>query len=214
MTPTEIVTTARRRYNAVSDSFWSDEELLNLLYEACLDLSRFTKCIEVIYSTATVVGQQEYQYPTSTIAIKRIQYNGRKLKPVTMREDDSITGLNQSTTDSGTPQYYFIWNEILFLRPVPDTVGTLKIFSYNEPQALTASSTLEIPTQYHTNLADYMASEMAAKDLNFTAAQFYSNKWEKFKVQARQWETKKKRTDSFSAVQDEESSIETFFGAV
>lgn len=214
MTPTEIVTTARRRYNAVSDSFWSDEELLNLLYEACLDLARFTKCIEVIYSTATVVGQQEYQYPTSTIAIKRIQYNGRKLKPVTMREDDSITGLNQSTTDSGTPQYYFIWNEILFLRPVPDTVGTLKIFSYNEPQALTASSTLEIPTQYHTNLADYMASEMAAKDLNFTAAQFYSNKWEKFKVQARQWETKKKRTDSFSAVQDEESSIETFFGAV
>jgi hypothetical protein len=214
MTVTEILTAARNRYNAVSDSFWSDDELIGLLYMACLDIARETKCVERVYSTSTVASQQEYDFPTATISIKRIQYNGKKLKQVTMREDDTITGLDQSTTDTGTPQYYFIWNETIYLRPLPDGIGTLKIWTYNEPQALTISSTLEVPTQFHYDLVDYMVSEMAAKDLNFTAAQFYQSKWEKAKMAAKRWQAKKARGDNYGTVTDEESSIENYFGVI
>lgn len=214
MTPTQIETAARNRYNAISDSFWSQDEILNLLYGACLDLSRECLLIERSYTTSTVASQQEYAYPTSAIAIKRVSYDGKKLKPITMREDDSITGLNQSTTATATPQYYFIWNQTISLRPIPSSVGTLKIYTYNEPSAITITSTLEIPTQFHMDLVDYIVGEMAAKDLNFTAAQYYQAKWEKAKIAAKRWAKRKNRGDSFNVVQDEDMMIEGYLGIV
>lgn len=214
MTITQLLTSARRRYNSVNDSFFADEELINILYDACLDFARTTLCIERVYTTSTVASQQEYDYPTSTIAIKRIQYDGKKLQPINMRQDDSITALNQSTTATGDPQYYYIYNETIYLRPIPAGVGTLKIWTYNEAQELTVSSTLEIPTQFHLDLVDYMASEMAAKDLNFTTAKYYLEKWERRKAEAKKWTQKKKRTDGFGSVMDEEISIETYLGVI
>ncbi len=212
MTPTEIETAARNKYNSVGDSFYSQDEILDLIWEACLDLTRETNLIERVYTSSTVIGQQEYSYPTSTIAIKRITYGGQKLKPITFREDDAVTGLNQGTTDQGTPTYYYLWNETIYLRPIPSAVGTLKIFSYNEPSEVTNTSTLEIPLQYHMNLTDYVVSEMAAKDSNFSAAKYYREKWEKSKLRAKVWQKKRLRTDSFSVVQDEEQMVGSYLG--
>ena len=39
MTPTEIMTRARTRYNAVGDKFFSDAELLDGIYEASMELA-------------------------------------------------------------------------------------------------------------------------------------------------------------------------------
>ncbi len=214
MTPTEIETAARNRYNSIGDSFFGQNEILDLLWDACLDLTRECNLIERVYTTSTVASQQEYSYPTSTISIKRITYEGKKLKPITMREDDAITGLNQSTTSEGTPQYYYVWNETIYLRPLPSSVGTLKIYTYNEPQQLTTSSSLEIPTQFQMDLLDYIVSEMAAKDSNFTAAQYYANKWEQAKMNIKKWQRKRLRGDSFATVQDEEAMIESYLGIV
>lgn len=214
MTPTQIETTARNKYNAIGDNFFSQDEILTYMYEACVELARHAQMIETTYTTSTVASQQEYSYPTNTIAIKRITYDGKKLKPITFREDDSITGLNQSTTSTGTPQYYAIWNETIYLRPIPSAVASLKIFSYNEPSALTISSTLEIPTQFHMDIVNFIVSEMASKDLNYTAADRYLQKWEKAKIEARKWQRRKNRGDSFSTVQDEDMMVEGYLGIV
>jgi hypothetical protein len=208
MTPTQILTAAKNRYNAIGDNFWSDDELLGLLYDACLDLTRESFLIERTYSTSTVASQQEYAYPTDTIAIKRITYDGKKLIPITLREDDQITGLDQDTTSTGDPTYYFIWNETISLRPIPSTVGTLKIYSYNEPAELLISSTLEIPTQFHMDTVNYIVSEMAAKDKSFNHAKWYLDKWEKTKLRAKAFARKQKRGDAMAHVQDEESNYE------
>lgn len=214
MTPTEIETSARNRYNSIGDSFFSSEEILALMWDACLDITRECNLIERVYTTSTVASQQEYAYPTSTISIKRITYDGKKLKPITMREDDAITGLNQSTTSEGTPQYYFVWNDTIYLRPIPSSVATLKIFTYNEPSVLTISSTLEIPTQFHMDIVDYIVSEMAAKDSNLQFAKYYADKWERSKLDIKKWQRKRLRGDSFASVQDEDQLIEGYLGIV
>lgn len=214
MTPTELETAARNRYNSIGDSFFSQPEILDLIWDACLDMTRECNVIERVYTTSTVANQQEYSFPTSTISIKRITYDGKKLKPITFREDDTITGLNQSTTSTGTPQYYYQWNDTIYLRPIPTDVATLKIFTYNEPQVITTASVLEIPVQFHMDLLDYIVSEMAAKDSNFEAAQYYANKWEAAKMSIKKWQKKRLRGDSFATVQDEESMIEGWLGIV
>lgn len=205
MTPTQILTAAKNKYNAIGDSFFSDEELLALLYDACLDMNREALLIERSYSTTSVASQQEYSYPAGVISIKRVTYNGKRLEPITFTEDDSITGLNQSTSSTGTPAFFFEWNNTVSLRPVPGTDGdAIKIYTYDEPAAITAASTLEIPTQFHMNLPDYIVSEMAAKDQNFQSAQYYAQKWEKAKISAKRWAKKKGRQKGFNVVQSEE----------
>lgn len=214
MTPTQLVERARNKYNSLGDSFWSDQELLDLFTDACTEIAQETLCIERTYTTTTVAGTQEYDFPTNTIAIKRVTYNGQKLKKISFREDDAITGLNQASTTRGTPSYYSQWNYTLALRPLPDAAYTLKIYAYNEPAALVITSVLEVPTVFHMRLIDYVLAEMAAKDSNEKAAKYYIDRWDKAKVEMKKWIAKRKRSDSFGVVQDEDQLIESYMGFV
>lgn len=215
MTPTQIETRARSKYNAIGDSYFSQEEILDFIYQGCIELAQDALVIEATpQSTSTVIGQRSYAYPTNAVSIKRITYEGKKLKKINFREDDIITGLNQSTADQGTPQYYSIWNDVIYLRPIPAAVGTLVIYSYKEPSTITITSTIEIPTRYHMSLVDFAVKEMALKDSNVNVADRLQARWDKFVLKAKASERKKERGDSFSAVQDEEMMSEGFFGIV
>lgn len=212
MTPTEIETWARQRYNAVNDTFWSQAEILNYMTGACMRAARRCGLIERTYTTTTVSGTQEYDFPTNAIAIKRVTYNGAKLTPINMREDDAVTGLNMATTSTGTPEYYYIWNYTIALRPIPNAAHTLKIWSLNTPSALSITSTLEIPSQFHEDIIHYINREMALKDSNFNAAKAYGDLWEQSLVEMDKWAKKRKRSDGFATVQDEEKLIEGYYG--
>jgi len=166
--------------------------------------------IERSYTTSTVAGTQSYEQPTNAIMIKRITYEGAKLAAIDFRDDDAITGFDQDTTDQGTPAYYYTWNETIYLRPIPSAVGTLAIYSINEPSAVSATSTLEIPTQFHNDITDYVVAMMAAKDSNTSLARFYIDRWEKKKMDAKRWLQKRKRKDSFAVVKDEDSMNEGY----
>ena len=210
MTPTEIETSARNKYNSIGDSFFSTSEILDYMWEGCLELTREAKLIERVYTSSTVIAQQEYSYPTTTMSIKRITYEGRKLLPIDFVQDDSITGFNAATTAQGNPQYYFEFNETIYLRPIPSAVGTLKIFSYNEPEKILTTSVLEIPVQFQSSLVNFIVSEMAAKDSNFSASKHYSDRWEKAKLDIKKWQRLRLRGDSFSTVKDESQFLNNF----
>lgn len=205
MTPDEIETAARNQYNASGDTNWSSSEIYNLIWAACIELTRDCGLvIERVYSTTTVAGTQDYSFPTQTLSIKRVTYDGKKLAPYTMRDDDSITLTNQATTDTGEPTYYYEWDRTISLRPIPDDAKTLKIYSINYPQAITTTSTLEVPVFTHMMLVDYVVSRMAAKDMNFETAGFHSNLWENHKALLTRKIRSMKRGDAFSVVQAEE----------
>ncbi|MES1987185.1 MAG: hypothetical protein V4440_03990 [Pseudomonadota bacterium] len=216
MTPTELVDLIRKRHNVVGDSFWSDDEILQHVYDACLQLAREAFVIEAVTSQLTTAGTQAYAYPSNVIAIKRVTYNGQKLMPISMREDDQLTGFNAGTTSSGVPQFYFVWNDQIYLRQIPnDSTATLQVFSFNEPSTLTTSSTtLDIPTQFQIDTADYAIAMMSAKEQNFEKSQYFMNRWDLRILKAKQWHRKRLRADGFSSVVDVESASETFIGTV
>lgn len=212
MTPLELNTAARRRYNAVSDNFWSDEEMYQSIYDACLELAREALAIERTYETTTVSGTQAYDFPTNAMSIKRVTWNGRKLTPIDMREDDAITGLNMTTTDTGTPEFYFQWNKAIYLRPVPNATQTLKIWTHNFPSTVSANSTIEVPEEFQMKLVNYCLMKMSEKDRSFESANYYMNLWERDKADIRRWIKKMKRADGFATVKDENMVVETYIG--
>lgn len=207
MTPAQIETAARQLYNSVNDTFWSSSEILGIIYRACLEL--YTECgivIETTFSSSTVIGTREYAFPTNAKAIKRVEYNGKKLFPITLRDDDSITLQNQSTTDQGEPEYYEIWNSTIMLRPIPSEVGTLTVFANCEPQEITASTTtMEVPSFTHGAIVEYVTAQMAYKDKNFAMHDALESKWLNVHIPRIKKRIRfNKRGDGFAVVQSEE----------
>jgi hypothetical protein len=214
VTPTELITMIRQRTNTVGDTFWSDDEILGYIYDACMQMAKEAYAIERTYTTTTVAGTREYSFPTTAMAIKRLEYDGSKLQKINDREDDQLTGLNANTTSQGKPQYYWTWNRTIYLRPIPDAAMSLKIFSFNEPQVLTTASALEIPTQFQVDTIDYAKKLMAAKERNFQSAQYWGNEWDKRLIKIKQWSRKRLRSDAFANVMDIDSLSESFLGSI
>ena len=207
MTPAEIVTAARRKYNAENAGFYADSELYGLIYEAELQLIGEEYIVQDIdTSITTVSGTRTYSKPSLTVTIERIEWNGEVLRKVDgFHVDDDLSAENPDTTATGTPRYWFEFADLIYLRPKPDAAQTLKLFRTKAPAAVTtASQTLEIPVHFHRDITNYVASEMAAKDENFQMAKFWGDKWEQSKLRFKSWAKRKKRAGGMATVKSEE----------
>lgn len=209
----DLLTYARRQYNAVGDDFFPDAQLYSHVEQAQLELATAGLLIEDTLSATTVASQQEYSFPANTIAVRRVTWNGQKLMPIDLRDADTVTLFNSATTATGTPQYYSVWEKTFALWPTPNDAQTLKVWAYCEPQTVTSASSLEVPSEFHIRIADYLLEKMAAKDKNFEAAGYYANEWAKSLSKAKAWSRKRRTTDSLVFVRDEEKMNQTLIGA-
>lgn len=199
MTPSEIEEAARQNYNAVGDTHFNTDEFMMWIYRACMILANETFCIENTFQTTSVSGTREYSYPTNAMSIRRVEYDGVKLEPVTLEADPKTS----TTAPSGTPGQYAVWEGDIILFPTPDTSSdTIKVFAYCRPQEVTSSSTLEIPTEYHGDLIDFILSAMYAKDKDTGMSTFHRNLWEASINRIKRQCQKKKRGDQYAIVRD------------
>lgn len=216
MTPAQIQAAARRKYNAVGDTFFTDDEFFYLIYEAESRLAQEALVIEETYSSTSVASQREYAWPTQALAIKRIEYDGSKLKQINLREDDVITLLNTDVSDTGTPEYYALWKRSIFLRKTPGTSAlTIKIYTYDLPSLQTSSSaTLNTPVIFHKDIVNFIVANMAIKDGNGTIYDRFNNMWEKAVEDAIQFQRKRARKDGMPRVQNVDALVQTNLGYV
>lgn len=213
MTPTEVETYARQRYNAVSDTrFFTSAELQRYMWDAEMQLARETLCIRNTYETLSVVSQQEYSVPTRSIMVKRVSYDDIKIASRSLDEVLELT--SSSAAPIGSPYIYALWNEVLYVAPLPDTAGlTIKIFSIDEPSEVTAASVLDVPTRYHMDLTEYMNWQMAIKDKNYEGASYHKTRWDEIVKGAKVFERKMLRGDAFSFVKDADTELDAWSSA-
>lgn len=205
MTPTALETYTRQRFNAVSDNFFSQEEIFNYFYAAMTELALETFCIRSTYTTTSVASQRAYDFPTNTISLRRVEYDGERIFPNDFLQDDALTGNNPDETITGTPEHYQVWGDQLYLRPVPSTSSlTLKLYTYDLPVVPTSTNTLSVPTRYHLSLADYALYCMFAKNMNHQMADYHYKLWLEHKKRALQTERLRMVGDSYRMVADME----------
>ena len=214
MTPSELELAARRRFNAVNDPNWTQAEMFELIYQAQMELANETLCIQNKYTTPTVASQQAYAWPTRAISIKRVTYDGSKLDPIDMREDDAISLSNTTTTVTGTPQWYFSWERAIYLRHIPSAVADLDIWTYDIPDTVVATSALDVPASYHPSLIYYILAEMAMKDGDFALSDRYRGLWDTAKIRIKRLEAIKKRGDGPARIKDIDMLAQSSVGTV
>lgn len=200
MTPSELNTIIRERYNAVGDSFFTDAFIYSGLYQAQMELALKCRLIEKTYSTTSVAGQREYSYPSTAMSIRRVEYNGVKVIPVDLIDDPKTS----ITSPTGTPYEYAIWNREIIFFSTPDTTGdTIRVFSYDKPSAVSATAVLDVPEKYHLSLIDYVMYIMFAKEQNDRMAQFHLSLWKESVREIKQEVATSRHDDMFAVVRDE-----------
>lgn len=213
MTPQLIEDAARRKYNSFGSSFYAQAEIWDLIYQAECEIASATKMLEgrAVISGGTVAGTQSYAYPTGVLELKRVEVDGQRLEKIDLRDDDDITVFNSNTTEQGTPQFYWVWDQTIYLRPIPDTSSLqIRLFYYEEPALVTsASQTLEVPAIHHMRIVDKVVGEMIAKD-DKSKNNYYLTKWDEVHMPAMMaWVRKRKTGDRFNVVKDENTSSRT-----
>lgn len=199
MTPLEIIDCARQRYNAVGDNFFSDAMLYDLVYQAEMELFLAGYDIENTYQTTSITSQREYTFPENTVSIRRIEYEGVEIRKVSLSEDPK-TDLIEPT---GTPDSYGIWDDVIFLYPTPDATGdTIKLFTYDRPTRVTATSTLLTPIEHHIDIVDFIISGMYAKDKDRAMSQYHRELFTAAIDRCVQNRAKRKRSDKPARVKD------------
>lgn len=205
MTPDDLIEDCRQRYNAVGDAFFADAELYDLLFDASMELATETECIESTDTSITTAdGTRSYSYPSNVYKIHRIEYNGVRLDPTDFLEDDFYTGNDADTTNKGDPRYYQIWNDTIYLRPVPDAAQTVTLYTIEFPIAVSSGSTLSIPERYHPYLKDYLLSAMFSKDGNERLAVYHRNLWASSVIKVKRVEMKRKISDQYKVTKVQE----------
>lgn len=196
MTPSEIELAARQRYNAVGDTFWGQAELFTLIYKAQMELASKTFCIPNRYSTTATSGTDEYSVPTLAIAIRRIYYDNAPLEPISMEERELILGPNAPSAQTGTPDSYCVEGQTIFLVKTPNSSSaTIKIWTFDEPNTVAVTSTLDVPTRYHPAIIEYLVFNMFAKDKRFDLAKWHKDMWDQSVNDAIILEKRRRRAD-------------------
>ena len=209
LTVSNIITRSRRRYNAVDDDFFSDEELYDLIFDAQSILAKEGWVIEKTYTTPSIVGTRSYLYPVTTLAIKEVRHDWDKLNKVKL-QDDPRTDATQPT---GKPTSYSIWNNSIYVYPTPDTAGStddnnveqnyIQIRVYKYPDDITSSSDIiEVPEEYKEDLISYILMWMALKDQNSTLSDRYKIQWDEAVYRAKKQRKKRLRGDRNTRVSD------------
>lgn len=208
MTPTELEEYVRSRYNAVGDTFFSQEEIFNYFWQAQMELAREALCIKRTYTTTSVQGQRVYDFPTSTISIRRVEYDGERIFPNDFSDDDVLTGNSPDEAITGRAENYQQWGYQIYLRPIPDTDGlTIKIYGYDMPSQPTEAGTLDVPLIYHLDLGDYALYCMFGKDKNHQMADYHLGIWNSKKKEVLRAERLRLTGDEYETVKDHEDEL-------
>ena len=130
----------RRALEESSADVWADADLMYWTNETARDMStRVRQNIEETY-TNTVSGTADYELPENTQEIVAVYFGHLTgVDDGKLLERESPQSRWTVPSDTGTPEYYQRMDEVLRLRPIPDSVAELLIRRKVYPTAITSS---------------------------------------------------------------------------
>lgn len=185
MTLAQAIEVLRRRHNAESDTFWSDNELYQLITNRCNEVLSYIGLLEDTTTVNSAASTQAYDFPSDAVAIRQINYLNIKLKQLTFAQWDRFAAENSVT--SGRPRYWVKWARQYLLVPQPDTSSeTITIYYYKEHPYIDGSiqTTIDIPSVLHSHLIIGVLADMFAKDQNPNMVRYYEDRWLNYSVPA------------------------------
>ena len=174
-TVSTLITKCRRRLNQTSTTFHTAADLLSYCDEAQTYIVTETNCLEEIATSSTATDTQAYALPTDFQDMDRLLYEDERVLRVDKTQIDELE--IEESEHSGIPEVYYIWNDQLWLFPIPSSSESgdeLKLYYFKKPTALTATTdSLEIDTRFDSSVVAYMTYMGFLKEKEFDMADYH-----------------------------------------
>ena len=166
-----IIDRARQRLSESAAYFWSDAELLNHINEGIVEIAAISRGMEGTERITVLTGITAYSISTSYIFVEAAVYSGTTTEyadsPYRPLERIPIGKLGKNEdSDHVGPLAYCVWNDTLYLDPVPTSGAsgyTVMLYLLGRPTALSATSAIPTPAQYDKALVLYVVGEALEK---------------------------------------------------
>ena len=188
-----IIDRVRYDINEPTASFWTDTELQQWINEAVWEINSKTRCLEKAVSNQAL-AEDDYDYAISGdwLSIETIIHDSGTttgdsdtdeasrrlytLKRIDIREFGH-------TRETGRPKQYAVWNDMLYVWPIPDSTQsgtTLILFVVNLPTGVTStSSAIETPAYFDHAILNYVKAKAYYKDKRDAKGNYYMALFEK-----------------------------------
>jgi hypothetical protein len=119
---------SRRDLEEEVASIYADESIRVWTNEGACDIARKVRPLLDEQYADSQVGVQTYPLPAGTIQPEVVFYDGKRLT-----RESIADWWASDITATGTPTHYATASNVLYLRPIPDAVATIRYFRYYEP---------------------------------------------------------------------------------
>jgi len=163
--------------NAVTDTFYTDADMLNWVNQGIVDIASRSKCLQGSYEKNLITDTYEYDLSGATnyMEINDVVYVDANARWVGLREATSMN-LTQGMEDQPTFWYEdFLGSQILIFPTVSGVTGAPKviIFYVARPTEITLTDEIPLPAKYNQALIYYVIAKALERD-KITSSNMYN----------------------------------------
>ena len=146
-------------------------DITDWINNAILKIARESEYFQQVSTTA--YGTSGLTLPDGFFAEKRVTYNDIALNKTSLLELDD---LGANITSNAAPAWFYIWGTTLFLYPVPNDGGLLKVWFTAIPGRITdPDSQLPLPVEFHADVVRMALVNARELDQDYNEAARISN---------------------------------------
>lgn len=175
VTLTTLLADVRERLDESTANYWDDTALTRWVNEALSDVAKRSETLLATATIAVTAGTTTpYAAPVDCVRINAMEFNATgsnqkyPMKPATRQSMESVWGLNQTQLGS-YPSFFILWgfspNITIQLFPIPGQNGTLTVYYYKLPAALSnPGDVAQIPEGWQDLIPLYVEAVAKRKD--------------------------------------------------
>lgn len=170
-TANDVASYVKRQFGDESGTQMTDSDIWRWINSAQLEIIAQNQAIKAFATTAVVNGLESYDLSSlSAHQIESIHYNGYKLPGKTFSEAENYITTDVAFNETGTPEFWYLWGNLLYLWPVPnlDIVDGLKIYYTKMPTTVIDGTTaLSLPDKYFEDICLWVMHKAYEMDEEF-----------------------------------------------
>lgn len=179
MLPSQIKNRVKRQFGDSSGAQITDNDIVDWINESQREIYTKNNLGMTKGTVATIIGTGEYAFPTNTMRLFSVKYDGTALKEITIQDIDTLFPNYDAVLERGTPSHYWTYADKIDLYPIPDSVKNLTILYNRFPVDIAADDSipLDLDLKYHNRVLDYCYAQAAQLDGDPTSYTMYMQKF-------------------------------------
>lgn len=150
----------------------SNQDIVRWINEAQEDINIANKVLQTTATTALVANQTDYSLSGVTPKIYEINsllIDGRRIGNIPISQaEESISLADPEGSETGAPQFWYEWANVIKFWPKPNAAGTIEIRYIAQPSDVTTNGNdlLSLPDEYFSDIVNYVLKQAYEMDEN------------------------------------------------